>query len=93
MGNTTGILSGPDGSLWYTSGLGAIGRITTAGVATLYAVAGSGPSGALVSGAMAAGPAGAVWFTNFADEAIERIKVVLPRPRSGTVAEDGVSRR
>jgi virginiamycin B lyase len=79
MGNTTGILSGPDGSLWYTSGFGAIGRITTAGVATLYVVAGSGPSGALVPGAMATGPGGAVWVTSFADEAIERIKVALPR--------------
>jgi streptogramin lyase len=31
-----GIAAGPDGALWFTNGNNSIGRITTAGVVTIY---------------------------------------------------------
>jgi streptogramin lyase len=52
------IVAGPDGALWFTEG-GAtrIGRITTAGAITEYAIPSGGASG------IAVGPDGALWFT------------------------------
>ena len=65
-----GIAAGPDGALWFTnfsnisppcSSCKSIGRITTSGAATIY----SDPSDTANSPfGMAAGPDGAVWFTN-----------------------------
>src|ERR1700693_2055878 len=54
-----GIVSGPDGALWFTELLGnKIGRITTAGVIIEFPLPtpGSGPVG------IAPGPDGALWF-------------------------------
>ena len=65
-----GITAGPDGALWFTGydPRSSIGRITTAGVVTIYSRAGiHGPRG------IAAGPDGAMWFANFDDNAIGRI--------------------
>ena len=58
-----GITVGPDGNLWYTANWGPspslhVGKITTAGVKTEYAVpGGEGKAGGLVSG-----PEGGLWF-------------------------------
>ncbi|HXB69236.1 MAG TPA: IPTL-CTERM sorting domain-containing protein [Candidatus Acidoferrales bacterium] len=69
-----GIAAGPDGALWFTDrssfvgpgfGPGALGRITTAGVITEYSTglsAGSDPF------EIAAGPDGALWFTDRAGQ-------------------------
>ena len=53
-----GITTGPDGNLWFSEGVGYIGRITAAGVITEFplTVAGGGPY------AITAGPDGNVWF-------------------------------
>ena len=63
VGNPVGITSGPDGALWYTrlsppgiSGTGFVGRITTSGVMTEYAVKSGIPESIIT------GPDGALWF-------------------------------
>ena len=64
------ITAGPDGSLWFTEGVGNnIGRITTAGVVTEFPVltASSGLFG------IAAGPDGNVWFTEYTANNIGRV--------------------
>ena len=67
----TGIVTGPDGNLWFTNFAGnSIGRITPAGVVTRFTDATiSGPEG------ITAGPDGNLWFTNgnFAGQSIGRI--------------------
>ena len=55
------ITSGPDGNLWFTAiggSTGYIGRITTGGVITLYALGVSDFVGGIVTG-----PDGNIWFT------------------------------
>jgi streptogramin lyase len=49
------ITAGPDGNLWY-SGEGIIGRMTTSGIVSVFALAG-------YSNAITSGPDGNVWFT------------------------------
>jgi virginiamycin B lyase len=79
-GNPDGITPGPDGALWFTEegavdirgniqGPGKIGRITTDGAITEYAV----PSATSYPKGIAAGPDGALWFTEFAGNQIGRI--------------------
>jgi len=62
------IVAGPDGAMWFTDGI-AIGRITTAGVATIYSVEFRGPTDIVV------GPDGALWFTSGNPDAIGRITI------------------
>src|SRR5487761_1970025 len=68
-----GIVAGPDGNLWFTDSsltASAIGRITPAGVITLFTsglTPGSEPEGITV------GPDGNMWFTEFASAKIGRI--------------------
>jgi streptogramin lyase len=66
------ITAGPDGALWFVGVPGEVGRITTAGVVTEFAVpnvpppAGSKPGTASTPAtltAITAGPDGALWFT------------------------------
>jgi virginiamycin B lyase len=57
----SGIAAGPDGAMWF-SGDGQVGRITTAGVPTTYAV----PTPNDTSYSITAGPDGAMWFTETA---------------------------
>ena len=73
----TAITAGPDGALWFTGIPGEIGRITTAGVVTEFALpavpppAGSSPGTASTPAmptAIAAGPDGALWFTGVPGE-------------------------
>ncbi len=64
------IAAGPDGNLWFTEyGGNKIGKITTGGVITEFALptAGSQPSG------IALGPDGSLWFTEYAGNRIGRI--------------------
>jgi len=64
------ITAGPDGALWFTETVaGKIGRITTSGVITEYAIptANSYPYG------ITTGPDGAVWFTEVNAQKIGRI--------------------
>ncbi|MGD0363280.1 MAG: hypothetical protein ABSC93_20555 [Bryobacteraceae bacterium] len=63
-----GITTGPDGALWFAGGL-YIGRITTAGVMTHYAL----PSGSIGASGITAGPDGALWFTESTNFQIGRI--------------------
>ncbi|MCW2951007.1 MAG: putative antibiotic hydrolase [Conexibacter sp.] len=66
LGLPYGITVGPDGNLWFTKQGGGIGRITPAGVLTLFA-AGTNPYG------IVAGPDGNLWFTDIALGQIGRI--------------------
>jgi virginiamycin B lyase len=91
-----GITAGPDGNLWFTEGIGKIGRITPAGVITEFTVptTGSGPDG------ITAGPDGNLWFTEDQANQIGRIttagvitEFAIPtansRPDSITTGPDG----
>ena len=75
------IASGPDGALWFTNYsypidawaanyAGSVGRITTSGTVTLY----SSP-GIYVPYDITAGPDGAMWFVNSANDSIGRVAV------------------
>jgi len=73
----TAITAGPDGALWFTGIPGAIGRITTKGVVTEFAVPAVPPPAGLSPGtsstpamptAITAGPDGALWFTGVPGE-------------------------
>jgi RHS repeat-associated protein len=59
-GYAQGIVSGPDGNVWYANpSTGRIGKMTTAGVSTEYALPeNSGPE------SIAVGPEGKLWFTD-----------------------------
>ena len=58
------ITAGPDGALWFTTSDEHVGRITTAGVVTEFAVPPGGTPGTNLSlGAITTGPDGALWFT------------------------------
>jgi streptogramin lyase len=57
------ITVGPDGALWFVGVPGKIGRITTTGVVTEFAL----PAGATAT-AITAGPDGALWFTGVPGE-------------------------
>jgi len=82
-----GIAAGPDGNLWFTEyevNHNNIGRITTTGVVTEFAIptAGSGPTD------VAAGPDGNLWFTELQGNKIGRITVAgviteFPIPTAG----------
>jgi virginiamycin B lyase len=52
----TGIVSGPDGAVWFTDN-GKVGRITTAGVLTQFNAATATPQGGITRG-----PDGALWY-------------------------------
>jgi virginiamycin B lyase len=54
------IVAGPDGALWFTEpGINAIGRITTAGVISEFAI----PTGGSLPSSITVGPDGNIWFT------------------------------
>jgi virginiamycin B lyase len=73
-----GIAAGPDGALWFTEDYGnKIGRITTAGAITEYAV----PTGRSQPWGIAAGSDGALWFTELIGNKIGRIDI------AGNIAE------
>ena len=72
-----GITAGPDGALWFTEyGTNKIGRITTAGAITEFALAANSEPYHIV-----AGPDGALWFTEAGTNKIGRITT------TGTITE------
>jgi len=74
--NPHGIAAGPDGNLWFAAkDTNKIGRITTAGVVTMFS-----DSGIAQPSAITAGPDGAMWFINDADDSIGRIVAVEAGP-------------
>jgi len=65
----TDITTGPDGNLWFTdTGADAIGRITPAGVVTVF-----GGEGISAPSQIVAGPDGNLWFTNTYSDSIGQI--------------------
>ena len=69
ISDPTGIVTGPDGNLWFTNaGNNSIGRITPAGVVTNFADA-----SILSPLHITVGPDGALWFTNWGNNSIGRI--------------------
>jgi streptogramin lyase len=87
-GDLLDIAVGPDGNLWFTdAGRNEIGRITTAGVITKFAV----PSTAAGVHGITAAPDGSLWFTEDAANKLGRITpagavtelACLPTPNSG----------
>ncbi|HEV2035447.1 MAG TPA: hypothetical protein VGU71_14855 [Candidatus Dormibacteraeota bacterium] len=82
--NPTAVVAGPDGNVWFTE-KGNIGRITPAGVITVFPLAGAGSPGGLVEG-----PDRNLWFTDWGANSVGRIspegtirEFALPRRRSG----------
>jgi streptogramin lyase len=76
-GSSGGIAAGPDGAIWFTEpALDRIGRITTTGAVSEFALpAGSAPTG------IVAGPDGNLWFTERSGNKIGRMTT------TGTVTE------
>jgi streptogramin lyase len=65
------ITAGPDGNLWFADHVAsAIGRVTTGGVFTKFAI--TGPPGTY-PWQLASGPDGAMWFTDFNGHRIGRL--------------------
>jgi virginiamycin B lyase len=91
----TAITNGPDGALWFTESANKIGRITSTGVVTEFAIptASTNPSGIVT------GPDGNLWFAENAAAKIGRLtttgifaEFTLPAgslPRFPTVGPDG----
>lgn len=85
------ITMGPDGALWFTeTNAGKIGRITTSGVITEYAIptANSFPFG------ITTGPDGALWFTEVQSQKIGRMTTdgtVTEYPAGGSPSNDFLS--
>jgi streptogramin lyase len=80
-GRSGGIAAGPDGAIWFTEGeLDRIGRITTTGAVSEFALpAGSAPTGIVT------GPDGNLWFTETSANKVGRI---TPQ---GSIAEFPIS--
>jgi streptogramin lyase len=78
------ITMGPDGALWFTETVaGKIGRITTVGVITEYAL----PISNVYPFGITTGPDGALWFTEVNDQKIGRITtdgLITEYPVSGS---------
>lgn len=96
-----GIALGPDGAMWFGCQNGAIGRITTAGAVTYYAVGTVGqPFTFAPVDSVITGPDGNIWYAQFSEGTVgivspitgllKRIAVVTPAPSGGlTVGGDG----
>ncbi|MBV8722610.1 MAG: Virginiamycin B lyase, partial [Candidatus Eremiobacteraeota bacterium] len=67
---------GPDGAIWFTvqtsSTIESIGRISTAGVMTLYPVE-TTPANSLPAG-ITKGPDGAMWFVEYNANMVGRLQ-------------------
>lgn len=81
--NPVDITVGPDGALWfpYWTAAAKVGRITTAGVITEYAIPGA--SSSYNGWGITAGPDGAIWFDDNIDNAIGRIALPGITPSVG----------
>jgi streptogramin lyase len=91
---TNAICAGPDGNMWFTVPAGQIGRVTLAGVVTLFSL----PTGSYPF-AIAPGSDGNLWFTDLGAVAIGRITpsgdvtdfplAAGAQPRAMTLGPDG----
>jgi streptogramin lyase len=91
----TGIVTGPDGALWFTQSNGgnprdgrsyfqaSVGRITTSGTYSSYPVPDSASSVPELD-AITVGPNGNLWFT---ETAVDRIGEITPRAASPAIHE------
>jgi uncharacterized repeat protein (TIGR01451 family) len=85
-----GIVTGPDGGLWFAEGgVNQIGRMSTTGVSTQFALPFAG--GQRIPTAITLGPDGALWFTVEGNAQIGRITtagqvIEFPLPLATTVA-------
>ena len=95
-----GIALGPDGAMWFGCQDGALGRITTAGAVTYYAVATPGQSDTAARvDTVITGPDGNIWFAQFSvgfvgivspSSGFQKRVRVQPAPVGGlTVGGDG----
>src|SRR5271157_3450662 len=81
-GLPSAITAGPDGAIWFADWHGnQIGRITTGGTLTEYAIGQYPYLAAFGPPSITAGPDGAVWFVDSASQKIGRITT------SGTITE------
>lgn len=76
-GNLRGIVTGPDGNLWFTTDYPVIGRMTVAGVYSEFSI----PTPAARPLGITSGPDGNLWFVESAGNKVGRITV------TGTIAE------
>ena len=76
-GSAYGITAGPDGNLWFTDRAGKIGRITPAGLVTVFPV----PTANSQPFRITAGADGNLWFTEAATGKVGRITT------AGTITE------
>lgn len=67
------IAPGPDGALWFTEAGRIIGRISTGGIVTEYALPGLGIGPLESMGCITTGPDGALWFAESDSNKIGRI--------------------
>ncbi len=68
LATLTSITAGSDGALWFTGVPGEVGRITTAGVVTEFAVPAGPSSTPATLTSFTKGPDGALWFTGVPGE-------------------------
>jgi streptogramin lyase len=71
LATLTAITAGPDGALWFTGVPGEVGRISTKGVVTEFALSATPPpagSSPVTLEDITAGPDGALWFTGVPGE-------------------------
>jgi uncharacterized protein (TIGR03437 family) len=86
------IAASPDGGLWFT-GNGAVGRITTAGTASVYPLNTSlfstyaGATGLAIT----AGPDGAMWFAVYGNNSVGRVTLGTPSPVISQISPDTIA--
>jgi len=78
----TALTAGPDGAIWFGTGNGVIGRVTTSGVFSEF----SDPGNVGQVLGMTAGPDGAVWFTSYS---VPGDSGFYPYPPIGRITADG----
>ncbi len=66
--HAVGITAGSDGNLWFTAETGAVGKMTPAGVLTLYYAPSEGSPTAITSG-----PDGNLWFVQTSDSKVGKL--------------------
>jgi len=67
------LTAGPDGALWYTEFRDRIGRVTTSGVVTEFALPPCGTTCSSHPAGITAGPDGALWYTDAGDSNVRRM--------------------
>jgi streptogramin lyase len=84
-----GLVSGPDGNVWFadpggTGAVSEIGELTPSGAVNEFAL----PSGAITR-SIATGPDGDIWFIDEGNKKIGRLAPCTPQPCTPTITEFG----